>query len=239
LAACRADVVRAVSNAKPSAADRVISAAFLLSPVSLFVPPARSLLAYRLQAWPHQIVQSRLIALIRLPTTSFGERSRLPETPTPRNRRRGRSCRLGTRRALRWIGWQGWIEGRQGGVVIVRNIIVEIIIATCCHYARYFRHPACGCACRQCSSGRIRTAQPCKFLTHRDTFAKSSSFGCMRAMLIVGENNSKHCGKTFHDGDSCIDSPVCVMKGPHCALARWLCTHCERQCLLEKCSYWN
>ena len=42
-AASHADVVLQVSNAQSSAADRVISAAFRLSPVRLLSPPARSL----------------------------------------------------------------------------------------------------------------------------------------------------------------------------------------------------
>ena len=42
-AASHADVVLEVSNAQSSAADRVISAAFRLSPVRLLSPPARSL----------------------------------------------------------------------------------------------------------------------------------------------------------------------------------------------------
>jgi hypothetical protein len=42
-AASRADVVREVSRAKSSAADRVIWAALRLSPVRLLSPPARSL----------------------------------------------------------------------------------------------------------------------------------------------------------------------------------------------------
>ncbi len=85
-AAWRADVVRVVGNAKSSPADRVISAAFLLSPVRLpspGLPPVPLLRVNPPKAWLHRIVQSRMTTLIRLPITSFDKLPSLPEKAGP------------------------------------------------------------------------------------------------------------------------------------------------------------
>ncbi len=69
-----------VSNAKSSAADRVISAAFLLSPERVLSPPARlhamGISSVGMAASNREITDD---SLIRLPTTSIGSCSSLTE----------------------------------------------------------------------------------------------------------------------------------------------------------------